>query len=796
MLLRKIELRSFRQFVEADIDFDLGITMILGANGSGKTTLLEAVKYALYGECRGKLESLPNMQHGGKMSVAIEFDLGNIRYRCERDKANATLRKQSADDWETIAFTLNGVKEQSAKLLGLTCEQFCSSYFTEQKEIEFLKFAKARQKEQISQMLGIELLAAACKSAKETAKTSDFALHQMLSMLESRERLEHDLAARVQACASRRLEHGAALKELGAARQTLKELEPLHTKAAEALEIAVRIRNREDFGRQLKAELESFEKELEAASALVAERKTLEKSAKEFSEASAKHADQTKLLGQFGDREKLQFELDAKLKEIQSLETAADPKTAEALVGAEQRLAVAVKTREEALSAHVKAREEWQKELRKWASVVESCAADLVRIRTELAEVEAAEAQGVCPTCGQKLPDGHAPRSDSLRKEISATELRAVEASTQANALQKEPAAVTSAAVAEKEAEAAVSECQHGCFAAKAAHEKQLEISNRKSSIESEIAVIRKKIADCPTAFDRAAYDALCERKMELESSYSRWLALSNAEESEAASRSRYQEKQRQFDAEKAGQARDKARIDELGLSDEKAKEIQREFAKAENAIPHLQMKLEVCEAAVKAAEGDIEECETRLEKWKENSEKVEEHRHNRDLFKEVGDAMQELRARLNADIRPTLAAFASETLMQITDNRYSRVHIDESFKATLYDGDHRKSVISGGEEDVLALALRIALSRYVQEKSGLPLSMLVLDEVFGSLDSDRKQNVLEMFDGLKSMFPQIILISHVENLTEHADRILQVRFDPNAKASVIEEFAPAPALL
>jgi exonuclease SbcC len=133
-------------------------------------------------------------------------------------------------------------------------------------------------------------------------------------------------------------------------------------------------------------------------------------------------------------------------------------------------------------------------------------------------------------------------------------------------------------------------------------------------------------------------------------------------------------------------------------------------------------------------------------------------------------------------------SALAGETLAQITNHRYGKVEIDESFKASIYDDDKTKPVISGGEEDVLALALRVALSRYILDKSGMPASMLVMDEVFGSLDSDRRANVMEMFDGLGEIFPQIILISHVE-LPNQGNRVLQVEYDTSDKQSTVSEF-------
>src|SRR5438552_6046704 len=55
------------------------------------------------------------------------------------------------------------------------------------------------------------------------------------------------------------------------------------------------------------------------------------------------------------------------------------------------------------------------------------------------------------------------------------------------------------------------------------------------------------------------------------------------------------------------------------------------------------------------------------------------------------------------------------------------------------------KPVLSGGEEDLANLVLRLAISQMIAERAGQNFSLLILDEVFGSLDEarDRKSTRL-----------------------------------------------------
>ncbi|MDQ2986514.1 MAG: SMC family ATPase [Armatimonadota bacterium] len=789
MILRRIELRSFRQFVAADIEFDEGITMILGANGSGKTTILEALKYAFYGVCRGKMEDLPNMHHGGKMSVAVEFDLGNFRYRCERGKSDASIQKQNVDGWEKVAFSLSGVKEYSAKLLGLTAEQFSSSYFTEQKEIEFLKFAKEKQQQQIAQMLGIEVLATASRTAKEKARACDIALEQMSSMLERREALEADLVARQESKAACEQELAGAKKLLKEIESLVEKLTPEKERAAEWLSLDARTKHRADVGRQLQDDVRQFEAEVKAAEAAVNERSELEPFEKSYRELCKKQEEMDAQRRLLSDKERWILARDTKVADIAESELRLDPEVDQRAAHLDALLAAAMKSREESAVKLEHASAQWRDEKTTTQNLQHLLERDIAAAREELSVVEEAEAKGICPTCGQAMPDGHAPKSAALQASLTKFHAELAAAEVKLKTLEAEPKGLLSArefsAKVQAECEKLVAELSQ----AKSEVAASRTIKEKIYADKSAIAELQKKIDTAATSFDQAAFDVLGSQIADIEPKRNRWLALEEAAERLRVSIRRRNDKAEQFETEKASQLKDRQRMEEIGLSAESAARIQSEFSEARSSLPHVRRRVDDCDATVQTASAAIADVEQRLIRWQENSTRIEVHKHDRDLYREIGEGMADLRTKLNAEIGPTLASFAADALSQITDNRYTRVSIDESFRATLMDGENRKNVISGGEEDVLALSLRIALSRYVQEKSGLPLSLLVLDEVFGSLDAERKLNVLELFDGLRGIFPQIILISHVDGLTEHADRVLRVTYDSGTKESSVAEF-------
>ncbi|MDD1666191.1 MAG: SMC family ATPase [Methanomicrobiales archaeon] len=103
--------------------------------------------------------------------------------------------------------------------------------------------------------------------------------------------------------------------------------------------------------------------------------------------------------------------------------------------------------------------------------------------------------------------------------------------------------------------------------------------------------------------------------------------------------------------------------------------------------------------------------------------------------------------------------------LSEITDGRYDTVILDDAFELLVHDlgGDFPVSRFSGGEQDDVAIAVRIALSRYIAGMHEIQDStFLIFDEIFGSQDEERRANILRALRALEPFFPQIFLISHV----------------------------------
>ncbi|MCC6704663.1 MAG: SMC family ATPase, partial [Thermomicrobiales bacterium] len=137
------------------------------------------------------------------------------------------------------------------------------------------------------------------------------------------------------------------------------------------------------------------------------------------------------------------------------------------------------------------------------------------------------------------------------------------------------------------------------------------------------------------------------------------------------------------------------------------------------------------------------------------------------EMYKEFGTFDQYVAAR----IAPRMAEQTSELLEIATDGKFTSVEFDENYGIHVYDGIAEKFPLesfSGGERDVVALCARLALSQLIGSSAAHPPSFLVLDEVFGALDRDRRVQLLELLGRISESieaFQQMFIISHVDDV-------------------------------
>jgi DNA repair protein SbcC/Rad50 len=224
------------------------------------------------------------------------------------------------------------------------------------------------------------------------------------------------------------------------------------------------------------------------------------------------------------------------------------------------------------------------------------------------------------------------------------------------------------------------------------------------------------------------------------------------------------------------------------GFSDQKFQTARERHDRATHGLRAAELAVAETRGELVAAEGGVRDAERRTAERAARERNIAERKVGLRLHNELDRAFSDLRAELNAQMRPEIGALASAFLADLTDGRYDEVDLDEDYRVIVLDEGVPKPVISGGEEDIANLVLRLAISQMIAERAGQPLSLLVLDEIFGSLDESRRQHVLALLRRLGDRFPQVILITHIEQVRDGLDRVIRVSYDSAAGASVVRD--------
>ena len=153
-----------------------------------------------------------------------------------------------------------------------------------------------------------------------------------------------------------------------------------------------------------------------------------------------------------------------------------------------------------------------------------------------------------------------------------------------------------------------------------------------------------------------------------------------------------------------------------------------------------------------------------------------------------LSDIMSDFRTFLISRVRPTLSSYASDFFSRLTDNKYSEVELDENYDLLVYDNGEFYNInrFSGGEEDLANLCLRLAISEVITERVGGVFNFIILDEIFGSQDKIRRQNIMKSLNTLSSKFRQIFLITHVDDVKNDMENIIYV-FEKEDGTSLIK---------
>lgn len=125
----------------------------------------------------------------------------------------------------------------------------------------------------------------------------------------------------------------------------------------------------------------------------------------------------------------------------------------------------------------------------------------------------------------------------------------------------------------------------------------------------------------------------------------------------------------------------------------------------------------------------------------------------------------------------------------EASTGRKTNEGLDLSVYSLVTDSERDVKTLSGGESFLAALAMALGLSDIVERSAGaIHPDMMFIDEGFGSLDAQSRQQAIEVLAELAGDSRMVGIISHVTELKEQIDRKLVVNRTDNGSRAVWAE--------
>lgn len=801
-MIDSIYIENFRRIVKAYIPLRDGITVLSGNNGVGKSTIIEALLFNQYGKPKDgtSKDSIPrsNRAEGELAYTSVDFTHGGLHYRCRRyitakGTTMATLYSYTDEEYDRlmqqtdirhldkklgteVASSTTGVNAAISQLVGLDCTGYKASLVATQKELDSLSsLTKEKRKQFFLDLLGYSRLDKVRHSAASELFSKsgmrDGMMRQSYDPKELSKRLNHSKAelSDVQA----RYDKGMTL--LTDMQDRKRAADDAYAKAQSDYDRVMHAvdENAADEVRktQLEADRNAIQETIDAnakvaadydATSTYAER--LAKAKERLSKARAydsTKAEVDRLHAAIEDDRTRLADIDGRVAQIASRHgdmPNLDVSQA-AMSEAQQRLAVA----------------------RQQVSTLTGNVRDMERLIGDVSAGRIAK----CPTCGSEISteDGRAHLASELdglngqltvaRGNIAPLE-RACDDAAKTVSLDKASLRTwhddeTSLASLRRERALVTDSIARSEGLLKDKEEALAHIANDAMDRSAEFA-LEDEIAD------------LTDKTAREEQARSAFKAMSDA--------------RGKLGAVNASLADVNARIAARKSTLVGQKGIMKAFADAQGYRNACSRKYDAYQGRLsQLAEqrgklaSDIAACEDELKKAEQQAKDIAKLSEEVEVWTGVRAAIDSMRETLPQRITPTLSEEASRLLAIATGGTYSMLEIDDDYEPFIYTDEGRRpmSQMSGGEQDVASLCIRIAIAEAILESTGTPSQTLVLDEIFGALDDARKQEACDALRHLSDVLPRILCITHVEEIKDMADWTFVVEKDENGNSSVRE---------
>ncbi|UCE91744.1 MAG: SMC family ATPase [Methanobacteriota archaeon] len=802
MRISYLELRNYRRFRSLKLEFPDGIIGILGLNGAGKSTVIEGIAWALFGNeqeiVRTSRDGIRRSGAGAGDSVAavLEFEMEGVEYRVEREMGGRSLSMKA------VLRTRDGVKADGDRavraavqgLLGMDYKSFFTSVFARQKELNELQdFPASERKKVVLRMLRIDGIDSAIKLVREDRKSASQQIQAVEAML-----LDSEGNDRENAVATILDSHS---KSLELAERALAEAVKDKDRRIQELEKARGKRN--SLARHFEAH-RTAEADLKATRRTVADMraresrtvsriKEIEELLKKLPELERADRDwlEVRRKKEALEEEKARFDRKSMLvKDAATIERELRELAGRAnSIAKDASDAKEVRTRIESIAVRKRDVEDERAglsaKLADMRARMDERRSKLEGERDRLEEITHAGREGLCPTCERVLEEAYDPLVAKLGRGLHEAESAAAADAKGIDAVQADLEA------SHRKLEALDRKLRHSEGLLAKATKAEAAIG----ALNDEIARAKARLEEKTSAADAIGelhfspeqYRRIKDSHDKLAQEHEELVRLREKQGQLSGMRRDLEELRESLETKASGERTLAALVSELEPKRRGYEGALKEFDDktdeanaAAEALADARIKRDRVSAEIESSRRELGEIRRQKERIKSQRDSLEELSLLEGLFVDFKD-------HLIGRIAPTLSEITSEMMDMMTDGKYDRAELDDDYQISIdEDGTlHPLNRFSGGEADIANLSFRLAISRMIADRTGTnQVNLLVLDEVFGSLDPTRKRSVMMALSALAAQFRQVMLITHVDDMKDLMAHIIKVEELPDGTSS------------
>ena len=761
-------MQNFRKHEQFEIAFEDNSQLILinGKNGAGKSTILEAILYGLYGEGRyGKrnLDSLVRWGSEGEgLEVEIEIEIENSIYRVVRKRVNGFSTAVLYGNGNALTEGANEVTLSIELILGMDSVGFKTSVIAQQNELDGLSGLSGKKKaDTVSRLLRLDTVTSAKSNARNLYNNENSVIKglQILDDAESTQELEENYLIYEQ--------DSILLKEVNS-RITVESTEReklLAIKNIYEREILIVQKNEWDIKKNyedlgiLETRLESLRKNIPVVPEEYSknDENSILSSISEMEKLIALSEERNNLFDQreITERqlERIAIEKQIIAENISKLESVKVIKGR--MLKNEQKIVEVTKHLNE-ISAEEKLLE------------VNITTNNTLLTLEENSYEMISKIGDICLSCNQTVDEEYKKTNKSTLlkrakelRNIVAMEIKSLEKSKQ----KRENEELLIAKITQE-----IADMQECLLLSKDYSDKLEEIVRRE-------AIYKSQIARLPSS--REPIEAfLVERTEKLS-----MLSAMRSHKLLMVEKDRAEQEIYILEGE-IGRKKESLNLLEnekavLALSEEAEIGFRRYNVLSESIgnLESIQIKYQ----------SSLDILSSKIDFLKKGIEKTQRIKEYRELIKNkamnasnASIILNQVENEIATRIVPSIEGTLTEILSVMSGGRFRDLKVNNEYEVSINEeGEYRPiSEFSGGEQDLVSLAIRLALANVVKDHNGGGVEFIILDECLGSQDHQRRETILNGLRNLKSIYKQIFLISHIPGIDDAVDRVIDVSDD------------------